>query len=189
MAISASVMMPIVFCASLVPCASASSAAGDELPEPEAAVDRARAQAADDPVDDAGSRARRRRRRGSARSSAGTMTFSTQAVAVDRADAPLAANAAPTTPPISACEELDGSPKYQVTRFQAIAPIRPAKTIVVRDRAGVDDALGDRRGDRERDEGADEVQQRRRARPRPAAASRASRSTSRRRWRCRGSRW
>ena len=43
--------------------------------------------------------------------------------------APSATNAAPTTPPISACEELDGRPKYQVTRFQAIAPIRPAKTI------------------------------------------------------------
>src|SRR4051795_10962875 len=44
--------------------------------------------------------------------------------------APSAANAAPTTPPISACEELDGSPKYQVARFQMIAPMRPAKTIV-----------------------------------------------------------
>src|ERR1044071_5174908 len=43
---------------------------------------------------------------------------------------PSAATAEPTTPPISACEELEGSPKYQVTRFQAIAPIKPAKTIV-----------------------------------------------------------
>src|SRR3954470_1863051 len=43
---------------------------------------------------------------------------------------PAAATAEPTTPPISACEELEGSPKYQVTRFQAIAPIKPAKTIV-----------------------------------------------------------
>src|SRR3954469_8828769 len=46
------------------------------------------------------------------------------------ASTPAAATAAPTTPPIRACEELDGSPKYQVARFQAIAPIRPAKTIV-----------------------------------------------------------
>src|SRR3954449_9950808 len=46
------------------------------------------------------------------------------------ASKPTAATADPTTPPISACEELDGSPKYQVARFQAIAPIRPAKTIV-----------------------------------------------------------
>ena len=32
---------------------------------------------------------------------------------------------------MSACDELDGSPKYQVARFHAIAPIRPAKTTVV----------------------------------------------------------
>ena len=43
---------------------------------------------------------------------------------------PTAANADPTTPPIRACDELDGSPKYQVARFQAIAPTRPANTIV-----------------------------------------------------------
>ena len=43
---------------------------------------------------------------------------------------PAAANAAPTTPPMSACEELDGSPKYQVMRFHEIAPIRPANTTV-----------------------------------------------------------
>src|SRR5882757_7295106 len=37
----------------------------------------------------------------------------------------------PTSPsPITACGELEGSPKYQVARFQAIAPISPAKTIV-----------------------------------------------------------
>ena len=42
---------------------------------------------------------------------------------------PTAASVAPTTPPISACELDDGRPKYQVARFQAIAPIRPANTI------------------------------------------------------------
>ena len=31
-------------------------------------------------------------------------------------------------PPISACEELDGSPKYHVTRFHAMAPTRPLNT-------------------------------------------------------------
>src|SRR3954465_8754666 len=46
------------------------------------------------------------------------------------ASTPAAATADPTIPPIRACEELDGSPKYQVARFQAIAPIKPAKTIV-----------------------------------------------------------
>ena len=43
---------------------------------------------------------------------------------------PSAASAAPTTPPISACDELDGRPYHQVIRFHAIAPIRPANTIV-----------------------------------------------------------
>src|SRR5215212_3019858 len=43
---------------------------------------------------------------------------------------PAATKAAPTTPPISACDELDGSPKYHVTRFQEIAPISPANTTV-----------------------------------------------------------
>ncbi len=40
-----------------------------------------------------------------------------------------AARAEPTRPPISACEDDDGSPKYQVIRFQVIAPTRPAITI------------------------------------------------------------
>src|SRR3954469_1873647 len=47
------------------------------------------------------------------------------------ASEPAAANAAPTTPPMSACDELDGSPKYHVTRFQKMAPMRPAKITVV----------------------------------------------------------
>ena len=34
-------------------------------------------------------------------------------------------------PPISACEDDDGTPNHQVTRFQAIAPTRPAKITVV----------------------------------------------------------
>src|SRR5437764_15403412 len=46
------------------------------------------------------------------------------------ASGPAAANAAPTTPPIRAWEELDGSPARQVTRFQTIAPISPPNTTV-----------------------------------------------------------
>src|SRR4051812_30659516 len=60
---------------------------------------------------------------------AGTMTLPSSPPPT-MADAPSAANAAPTTPPISACEELDGRPNHQVARFHMIAPIRPAKTIV-----------------------------------------------------------
>ena len=44
------------------------------------------------------------------------------------ASGPDATSTAPTTPPINACEEDDGRPKYHVSRFQAIAPIRPANT-------------------------------------------------------------
>jgi hypothetical protein len=40
------------------------------------------------------------------------------------------ARPAPTSPPISACVEELGSPKYQVIRFQKIAPISPANRIV-----------------------------------------------------------
>ena len=35
---------------------------------------------------------------------------------------------APTMPPISACELLDGMPYHQVTTFQAIAPTSAPKT-------------------------------------------------------------
>ena len=76
------------------------------------------------------------------------------------ASGPSATNAAPTTPPISACEELDGSPKYQVMRFQAIAPIRPAEDDLRGDEVRLDDAVGDRRRDLEREERADEVEHR-----------------------------
>ena len=46
-------------------------------------------------------------------------------------------------------------------RFQVIAPIKPANTIVGRDRVRIDDVLGDGGCDLERDESADEVEQRR----------------------------
>ena len=40
------------------------------------------------------------------------------------ASKPTSATAAPTRPPMRACEELEGMPKYQVTRFQVMAPIQ-----------------------------------------------------------------
>ena len=36
---------------------------------------------------------------------------------------------APIRPPNSACEELDGRPSSQVSRFQTIPPTRPARMI------------------------------------------------------------
>ena len=41
------------------------------------------------------------------------------------------ASAAPTMPPNSACEEDEGRPKYQVTRFQTIAPTSAAKRMPI----------------------------------------------------------
>jgi hypothetical protein len=41
---------------------------------------------------------------------------------------PAAAIAAPAIPPMSAWLELDGKPRNHVTRFQVIAPTRPART-------------------------------------------------------------
>src|SRR5262245_19195802 len=43
---------------------------------------------------------------------------------------PSAAIAAPTRPPMNACVELLGRPKYQVMRFHAIPPTSPARMIV-----------------------------------------------------------
>ncbi len=61
---------------------------------------------------------------------AGTISFESRPLPFT-AENPTAAMTAPTSPPISACDELEGSPKYQVIRFQAMAPIRAAKTTVV----------------------------------------------------------
>ena len=43
---------------------------------------------------------------------------------------PSAARPAPIRPPKSACDELDGMPNSQVSRFQRMPPMRPAKMIV-----------------------------------------------------------
>ena len=56
----------------------------------------------------------------------GMTTFSTMVAQWTRAPP---ASAAPTRPPIRAWEDDEGRPKYQVIRFQMIAPSRPAMTI------------------------------------------------------------
>src|SRR5512132_2752579 len=43
---------------------------------------------------------------------------------------PDCTSAAPMRPPISACDELDGSPNHHVMRFQTIAPMTAASTVV-----------------------------------------------------------
>jgi hypothetical protein len=57
-------------------------------------------------------------------SSVGISTFSTMPPQ-STGSKPLFAMAAPTTPPIRQWDELDGSAHHQVSRFQAMAPIRP----------------------------------------------------------------
>ena len=46
-----------------------------------------------------------------------------------RAPKPTEMATAPIIPPMSAWEELDGMPTYQVRRFQMMAPVRPATMI------------------------------------------------------------
>src|SRR3954452_25235036 len=58
--------------------------------------------------------------------SAGIATFSTRP---DQITSPPEASVAPPIPPISACDDDEGSPSHHVARFQAIAPIRPANTV------------------------------------------------------------
>ncbi len=45
-------------------------------------------------------------------------------------EAPAPIRTEPISPPKSACDELDGSPSSQVTRFHRMAPTSPAKIIV-----------------------------------------------------------
>src|SRR4051794_25474646 len=61
---------------------------------------------------------------------AGKSTFSTIPSTLTTSG-PSATNAAPISPPISACDEDDGRPAHHVARFHAIAPTRPANTTVV----------------------------------------------------------
>src|ERR1700722_15568331 len=61
-------------------------------------------------------------------STAGMTTLEKMPLQITPCD-PIAASIAPTTPPISACEEEDGMLRYQGKMFQRIAPARPAKTI------------------------------------------------------------
>ncbi len=62
-------------------------------------------------------------------STPGMITFDTSPCHFTACE-PAAANVAPITPPINACDELDGIPKYQVNKFQVIPPHNPANTTV-----------------------------------------------------------
>ena len=62
-------------------------------------------------------------------SPAGMMTFETSPCHLT-ASVPAAARVAPITPPIRACDELEGMPSSQVRRFQKMPPARPASITV-----------------------------------------------------------
>src|SRR4051794_9992493 len=128
LAIRARVITPIVFCASLVPCASETMDAEPSCPirkppvrvrsgTPRVSRYTRKVPTAAMPMAIGGD------------SSAGRMTFATRPCQW-MAEVPAAASVAPTTPPISACDELDGMPRYQVARFQKMPPARPANTTV-----------------------------------------------------------
>jgi hypothetical protein len=71
---------------------------------------------------------------------------------VTMAEGPAFTRAAPTRPPMSACEELVGRPRYQVVMFQPIAPTRQERMMLT---------FSDRRCDAGvHREGGDEVEER-----------------------------
>src|SRR3954447_9788038 len=57
-----------------------------------------------------------------------TIGMTTLSLMVPQCTTDPEAMAAPTSPPISACDDEDGRPKYQVMRFQAIAPTTAENT-------------------------------------------------------------
>ena len=67
---------------------------------------------------------------------------------------------APMSPPKSACDELEGMPKYQVVKFQATAPMSAASTSAQGHEVGVHEALADRLRDAGVEQRAEEVEAR-----------------------------
>ena len=118
-------MTPIVFCASLVPCARETSEAEAIWPTRKPLVtDWLRARAVSLYARYVASSAATPATTGEA--TAGISTFSTTLSKCTPCD-PAPTQTAPISPPNSACDELDGSPTSQVSRFHRIAPTSPAK--------------------------------------------------------------
>ena len=91
-------------------------------------------------------------RKGATSDGISTLSFSPSHLTTSQ---PAAAMAEPRMPPISAWLELDGRPRYHVTRFQVIAPTSPARTTSRVTASGSTIPARDRRRDRERDERAE----------------------------------
>ena len=58
------------------------------------------------------------------------MGITTLSTTPSHCTSPAEARAAPTSPPMSACEDDDGSPNHQVVRFHPMAPSSAASTTV-----------------------------------------------------------
>lgn len=128
MVISASAITPMVFCASLVPCDSATSEAVAIWPHRKPSsrrffstfrVIRYTSQVPTAATIPAITGA----------ATAGISTFCVMPLQFTPA-MPIAASPAPTSPPNNACEELDGMPNSHVNRFHRMPPMSPAKMIV-----------------------------------------------------------
>ncbi len=125
-------MTPMVFCASFVPCASETREA---LPIWPMRKVRSRPRPARLPMmrntSQVPTAATAPARIGDM--SAGRITLPTTPSSLDPSPAqftpfsPRPASVEPMRPPNSACEELDGRPSSQVSRFQTMPPMRPAK--------------------------------------------------------------
>ena len=127
-ATSASAMIPIVFWASFVPCVSATKPPETSWPRRKmrlilAGDRRLIIQTI------SGHQGEREGDPGEGGDQRGLQHLLPKARPLDDRPSPAAMIAEPMRPPISAWLELDGSPRYHVTRFQVIAPTRPARRI------------------------------------------------------------
>lgn len=125
-AIRASKMIPILFCASFVPCAKETSDADPIWPQRNVlswvsfgtlAVTRATVQVP--------TAATKMARTGAINAGKRTLAITPSH---NTPEVPAAARTAPTIPPTSAWEDDDGMPYSQVMRFHTIPPTSPART-------------------------------------------------------------
>ena len=176
MAIRARVITPIVFCASLAPWASASNPPETIWRVAEATRHRAGPAPPDGAVDRRTIESPASPKASSGATSAGNRTLSTR----PSASTALKPAAATVGPDHAADQRVRGARRKAEVPGDQIPgdrPDQPGEDDARRDRCGVDDVVGDGRGDRDRDEGAGEVEQRGDRRSPPEAARRRSRST------------
>jgi hypothetical protein len=120
-------MIPIVFCASFVPCVNATKPPETSWARRKYAFTReGERRAMSQVIPRIKANAMITPRKGARRD--GTSTFSLIPPHWTTSH-PDAITAEPSMPPTRAWLELEGSPKNHVTRFQVIAPTRPASTI------------------------------------------------------------